>query len=50
MQEKYEDEYDIVTEDGKMFCKCIMNEGNPVFTSKQGSLPLTFLLEQAFHP
>lgn len=50
MHETNNDGYEIATEDGRMFCKCNMNEGTPVFTTKEGSLPLTLLLEQAYDP
>lgn len=50
MHETNDDGYEIATEDGRMFCKCTLNEGTPVFTTKEGSLPLTLLLEQAYDP
>ena len=50
MHENNDGDYEIATEDGKMFCKCTLNEGNPILTTKEGSLPLTLLLEQAYQP
>ena len=50
MHEKNEESYEIATEDGRMFCKCSMNEGGPVFTTKEGSLRLTLLLKQVYNP
>lgn len=50
MEEANKTGYEIATEDGKMFCRCSMNEGAPVFTTKEGRLPLALLLEQVYDP
>lgn len=41
----------IESKDGKLFCKCIMNEdGNAILVTKNCEIMLTDLLIQVYHP